>query len=139
MMLSPLMRAVALSSLILSLPQSAVAEDPGAILTFGLGGATRPAYFGSDDYEIGPGFDFQLNYLRLGGRNIGSTDPNFEPSGFGLRGAFGFVSERTADDNPELTGLDDIDAAFEVGLGFDYEAPAYRAFVDGETPVFEGD
>ncbi|SPH17077.1 hypothetical protein DEA8626_00591 [Defluviimonas aquaemixtae] len=110
-------------------PHSALAE-PDMVLTFGLGAQVAPGYFGSDDYEVGPGFAFRVNYLRLGGRRFGSPDPYHEPEGLGLRGSFRYVADRTAGEYPELAGLNDVDDALELGIGLGWEQPIYRVFGD---------
>ncbi|ETX15338.1 MltA-interacting MipA [Roseivivax halodurans JCM 10272] len=101
---------------------------PGLVFTLRGGVATSPEYFGSDDYELGPDLGFSLNYLRFGGRDFGNPDPWAERRGFGLRGSFRYIGERDSDD--ELDGLDDIDAAYEVGFGLGYTAEYYSVFAD---------
>jgi outer membrane scaffolding protein for murein synthesis (MipA/OmpV family) len=100
-------------------PLSAVAQDPpGASVTIGLGAGIAPDYFGAGTTGIGPAGAFSVQGLVLpGGFGIGSESALPTDPGFGLRGAFRFVSSREASDNAELQGLEDIDAAVELGLG----------------------
>lgn len=98
-------------------------------LRAGVGGA--PSYFGAKDLTAGPDFSFSLNYLALpGGRSIGSTDPKAVSYGFGLRGAFRYIAKRSAKDDPELTGLKDVKASAELGLGIGYTQRNFEAYVD---------
>ena len=105
--------------------------SPDLIFTLRGGVAMAPDYFGSDEYTAGPDVGFRFGYLRLpGGRTFGSADPSEPRYGLGLRGSFRYVDERSSDDNPELDGLDDIDATVELGLGIGYQSYAFDAFAD---------
>src|SRR5690606_4300256 len=100
-------------------------------MTIGLGASVGPSYFGSDDYDVGPWGTVRFDYLRLpGGLSWGSANSIGVRHGFGLRGSFNYVGSRRAGDHSELKGLDDVDAAYEVGLGIGYEARDWRAFTD---------
>jgi MipA family protein len=111
---------VSLASLLLAfapLPIRAQ-ELPGASVTIGLGAGLAPDYFGAGTTGIGPAGAFSVQGLVLpGGFGIGSESALPTDPGFGLRGAFRFVSSRKASDNGELRGLEDIDTAIELGLG----------------------
>jgi MipA family protein len=111
---------LSLASLLLAfapLPTKAQ-EVPGASVTIGLGAELAPDYFGAGTTGIGPAGAFSIQGLVLpGGFGIGSESALPTDPGFGLRGAFRFVSSRKASDNGELKGLEDIDAAMELGLG----------------------
>lgn len=117
-----------LAAALVALVPAAAAAQSGAEFTLGLGAALAPGYFGSDDYEIGPTGDLSLDYLRLGGLSLGSPGPAQAREGFSVGGSFRLIGSRAAADHPELTGLNDIDAAVELGLGLAYEGPGYRAF-----------
>lgn len=110
------------------------AAEPALIdsrMTIGLGASVGPSYFGSDDYDVGPWGTVRFDYLRLpGGLSWGSANSIGVRHGFGLRGSFNYVGSRRAGDHSELKGLDDVDAAYEVGLGIGYEARDWRAFTD---------
>lgn len=96
-----------------------------------LGAQTRPAYFGSDEMVAAPDFALHFDYARLKGfGEYGSTDENVRPRAFGLRGSLRFIGERSADDYEELKGLEDIDAALELGLGLIYRQKNFEAFGD---------
>ncbi|TKA97870.1 MipA/OmpV family protein [Cereibacter changlensis] len=102
----------------------------GLAFTLRGGAAMGPAYFGSDDYEARPDLAFSLNALRLGGFALGSNDPAALREGFGLRGSLRYIGERSSDDHDELTGLEDVERALELGLGMSYAARNYELFAD---------
>lgn len=110
----------------------ALAQDGAAIKgTLGAGANFTPDYFGAEDYSFGPSALARLDYLRLpGGVEIGSSDSLGFLTGFGPRFSFDYIGARNASDNPELRGLENIDAALELGLGLGYEAEYWRAFGD---------
>ncbi len=109
---------------------------PDLIFTLGGGVGVEPTYFGSDSYEAVPAFSFSVDYLRLpGGRSIGSTDPNYIPTGLGLRPSFRIIKERSATDHAELTGLNDIDLSVELGLGVAYRQENFEVFADARYGV----
>ncbi|SEW22486.1 Outer membrane scaffolding protein for murein synthesis, MipA/OmpV family [Cognatiyoonia koreensis] len=92
--------------------------DSGNELSFdlGLGAQSGPAYFGSDETVIGPTGSFALDRFAFGSVVIGDGDPN----GIGFKGGFRYIGERSGDDYDELLGLNDIDAALELGGGITY-------------------
>ena len=113
----------------------APAPEPAArpVLVFSLRGglAGNPAYFGSDEMELGPDLGFKFHFLRLpGGREFGNPDPWEDSLGFDVHGSFGFIGERDPNDHDELAGLDKVDAAVELGLGIGYTARNFSAFAD---------
>lgn len=106
---------------------------PAPALVFKLRGGVglAPAYFGAKDLKAGPDFAFSLEYLRLpGGRSIGNADPNAVSYGFAPRGSFRYIAKRSAADHAELTGLNDIKASAEIGLGLGYSQRNFEAFAD---------
>ncbi|WGH79731.1 MipA/OmpV family protein [Jannaschia ovalis] len=105
-------------------------QGTGPALGFTLRGgvASTPEYFGAPSNELGPDIGFELNYLRFGNFTIGNPDPLFRPQGFGVTGSFRYIGERDDADSPELAGLNDIDAALELGLGLQYAADNYQVF-----------
>lgn len=111
-------------------PAAATAQDsPSASFILGAGVAVTPDYPGSSDHSIGPSGSFALRELVLpGGFGIGSASARPVDPGFGLRGAFRYIGSRKASDNAELTGLENVDATFEVGLGLVYVADFWRVF-----------
>ena len=106
------------------------AAEPDLIFTLRGGISAVPEYFGSNDYQIGPDAAVSLNFLSLGGRSFGSSDPGDPRYGFGLRGSFRYVPERDVSDFDELTGLRDVDSTVELGLGVQYTARSFEAFAD---------
>ena len=110
-------------------PLAATAQD-GLSFTLGLGGQVAPSYFGADSYSIGPTGALSVQRFSFGSLQFGSSDPNAEKLGFGLRGAFRVVGARKASDHVELTGLTDLKTSVELGMGLGYEAPQWRAFAD---------
>jgi len=112
------------------------AERPnGAIFTV-LGAAkVQPEYFGSDDFTVSPSGAFRLQYLKLGALEIGSTDPNVRPTGFGPHVSFRAIPRRSASESPELTGLDSVDFSIELGGGLAYRTQNFEAFLDARYGV----
>ncbi|MEL6549608.1 MAG: MipA/OmpV family protein [Pseudomonadota bacterium] len=108
---------------------SAQAETSLAF-SLGVGAQVQQDYFGSEDYSVGPTGSFSPQYLRLGTLEFGNQDPNVETFGFFPRGSFRFIGERSADDNSELTGLEDIDLSVELGGGVGFRGEAFQAFAD---------
>lgn len=90
-------------------------------VTLRAGIAAQPEYFGSDQYRLGP--DIGLSNFRL---RLGQPDA----SGFSVAGSFRYIPGRSSDDFPELSGLDDVDDAVELGFGIRYAAPSVEAFAD---------
>jgi len=115
----------------ISVDAASAQDTPSARLTLGLGASVGPNYFGSDDYDVGPWGTVRFDYVRLpGGLTWGSAQAIGVREGFGLRGSARYVGSRKGSDNPELRGLDTVDAALELGFGVGYEARDWRAFTD---------
>ena len=108
-----------IAGVLLVIPMPARAQElPGASVTIGLGAEIAPDYFGAGTTGIGPAGAFSIQGLVLpGGFGIGSDSVLPTDPGFGLRGAFRFVSSRKAVRQRGVKGLEDIDAAVELGLG----------------------
>lgn len=106
-----------LSAVVLSvLATGAAAQDRVLQFELGAGVQSSPSYFGSDEVETGGTGSFGFERLVFGGLSLGGGDPN----GIGFKGGFRYISERTADDDAELAGLADVDAALELGGGVTY-------------------
>lgn len=122
-----MIRNIIVTSLLVSLPLAASAQDNanGIEFRFGLGPSFAPGYFGDEDLDPGVSPKFQLEAFRLGGISIGGGDANY---GLGYGGSFRFVGARDADDFSELEGLDDIDPSLEIGGGLEFTAPDYELF-----------
>ncbi len=116
-------------------------QGAGTAIGFTLRGGveTRPDYFGAESGEAGPAFGGTLNYLRLGGFTFGDPDPLFVPEGVGVNASFRYIGEREAEENPELTGLDDVDATLELGAGLSYATGDLRVFGDVRYGFFGHD
>lgn len=102
---------------------------PQLMFTLRGGVASTPEYFGSDDNAIGADLGFSFNYLALrSGRTFGNPDPWADSMGLTFGGSFRFIEERKTDDFAELAGLDDIDAAVELGVSLRYGTQNFAAF-----------
>ncbi len=102
------------------------ANGEDIVLEFGGGGKVRPAYEGADDYTVQPWPVVELHFLRL--PFLGSIGGEPE-SGFSFAPSFRVVPDRDDDDHPELTGLDDIDLAVELGGTLSYRMGMLRPLV----------
>jgi outer membrane protein len=106
------------------------ARTPGLMFTLRGGVASGPAYFGADKTDIGPDIGFSLDYLRLpGGYDIGDPDPSAIKLGFAPFASLNFIAKRSAVDYPELAGLPDIKASFELGAGLGYTHNNFEAYI----------
>lgn len=102
---------------------------PDIVVTLRAGVQVSPAYFGSDDYQLGPDLAARFDYVRFpGGFEYGSSRAVGFRSGWGLQGSVRYIGERDSDD--EISGLDDVPWSFEAGLGVGYEQRNWRAFAD---------
>lgn len=117
---------LALVALATAAPAAAQEESLDFALTGGVG--VGPAYPGSDDYEVGPDVGFTFGALNLGPIDAGNGTWERSAPGFALGGAFRFIGERDSGDHAELAGLDDIDAAVELGLSLTYRQPYWQVF-----------
>lgn len=124
------MRLFVIASL-LGLPVAALAQDgtPDLRFTAGAGVSVSPEYFGSSDYSAGPTGSFRLGYAQIGPFSFGRLD-GAETRGLSYGAAFRFVPERSADEFPELEGLDPIDATAEVGGSVSYQAEYATLFAE---------
>ncbi len=110
----------------------ATAADVALRFELGAGIGTSPAYEGSDEYTVGPkvgGSISRLNYWFL---NIDRGDG----LGFGIGPSIRVLAERDDADYARLTGIDDVDAAFELGVRMSYrweQAEIFGALRGGVT------
>lgn len=115
---------LALAVLMTPLAQSAAAQDFLAGRTFsadlGLGVAVGPSYPGSDEARTSP----WLIWRNAGFGEGASADRQ----GLSFSPSLGREGEREADDDADLAGLDDIDAAYELGLKASYGMGPIGAF-----------
>ncbi len=95
------------------------ASGEDIVLEVGGGPQVLPAYEGADQYIVRPWPSFTLKYLRVPGLGTfgGSTR-----EGFNFSPSFRFVRKRDASEYSDLTGLNDVDWAIEVGgtIGYRY-------------------
>ena len=104
-------------------------RPPTSSMTLRAGVQVSPAYFGSDDYELGPDLAARFDYVRFpGGFEYGSSRTVGFRTGWGIQGSFRYIGEREGDD--EIEGLDDVPWSAEAGLGVGYEQRNWRAFTD---------
>ncbi len=126
--LRPILLAAAAVVALLGAAPAQAQQTLGSTITLGAGVGAEPRYFGSDDYEVRPKALFRVESFNLGGLTFGSPDrPVYEP-GFRLGGSFRYIPSRKAADNPELAGLPDVDATFEIGLGASHVTETWRLF-----------
>ena len=97
------------------------------VLEIGAGGAMRPAYEGAKGYKFNPTGFFTLHYLWLPG--IGDVKKERADEGFSIGPSFRYVYKRDSDDHPELRGLGNIDAAFELGGRIAYQWSLFRPWL----------
>ncbi|MCT8159797.1 MipA/OmpV family protein [Pseudoruegeria sp. SHC-113] len=112
------------------------AENPDFVFTLRLGAQAQSAYFGSDDIEWGPDAGFRFDFIRFpNGFEYGSGRAVGFREGLGLRGSVRYIPMRNTSDHAELTGLEDVDWAWEAGFGVGWEQRNYRLFADARYGV----
>ncbi len=90
-----------------------------------------PEYLGSDEYSVVPDLGFRFHSLRLSdGLDFGDSDAWNDFRGFDVHGSFDYIGERDSSEYDGLRGMDDIDAAVELGIGVGYTAENYRTYAD---------
>lgn len=97
------------------------------VVEIGAGGSARPAYEGAKGYEYNPTGFFTLHYLWLPG--IGDVKKERADEGFSIGPSFRYVYKRDSNDHPELRGLGNIDAAFELGGRIAYQSSIFRPWL----------
>lgn len=110
---------------------AAVAQDDsqtaGISFELGVGGVIAPSFEGSGSYAVSPYPLIGFEYLRLpNGFTIGGGDGQ----GFSARPSFQWRGERTSQDYAALAGLNDVDAALELGTRISYTAGFVRVHGD---------
>ncbi len=109
-----------------TLTTRAPARDYDVVLEIGGGAAWRPAYEGASTYQISPFPAIALHYLWLPG--LGEVKGYGRPrDGFSFGPSFRYVRARNSGDYSELTGLQNVDAAYEIGGRVAYRFGALRA------------
>jgi outer membrane protein len=97
------------------------------VMEIGAGGAMKPAYEGSKDFEFNPTGLVTVHYLWLPGFGV-LKNGRMNKEGFSFGPSVRYVSKRTSGDHAELIGLNDIDAAFELGGKFSYTFGMFRTW-----------
>jgi len=106
-------------------------RTPDVVMTLRAGVSVSPAYFGSDDYQVGPDLAARFDFVRFpGGFEYGSSQAVGFRSGWGLQGSFRYLGERDSDEHDQIEGLDNVPWAAEAGLGVGYEQRNWRVFTD---------
>lgn len=116
--------SIAAAAALACLPLATAAQDRALAFELGLGASVSPAYEGSDEYVTGPTGTAGLSLLRFGALNIEPGDG----LGFGISPSFRYLGERDDDDHSRLTGIDDVDAAVELGAQVSYRWPGAEVF-----------
>lgn len=88
-------------------------------LDAGLGMSYSPEYMGSGDNDASPWFIL---------KNITLGTPEGEKQGFSITPSLRYMGERDSGDYDRLTGLDNIDAAGEVGLRLNYVTGPFSSY-----------
>jgi outer membrane protein len=120
-----LMRTLTTAALILA-PAFAAAQESGNELSFrvGVGPKLAPGYFGDADQDLGPGFKFSIDTVRVGPV---SRSPG-EATGLGFGPSIRYIGERNAEDFGELVGMGTIDQSLEIGGRVKFATPMFEAF-----------
>ncbi|HVG50329.1 MAG TPA: MipA/OmpV family protein [Xanthobacteraceae bacterium] len=99
------------------------------ILEIGGGAAMRPAYEGAKDFKYNPIGLFTLHYLWLPGYGNVKTERDRAREGFIFAPSVRYIYKRDTDDHPELRGLNDVSASYEVGGKFGYQWNIFQPWV----------
>lgn len=97
------------------------------VMEVGAGGQVRPAYEGAKAYEFGPTGFVTLHQLWLPW--FGSVKDGRPKEGWSFGPSFRYLSGRESSEYAQLRGLNDIDAAFEVGAKVSYTFGMFRPSV----------
>lgn len=129
--------SVVLASILLaSVSTAAIAQEKltteqagnrDVVFDLGIGAKVQPKFASSSDYIILPYPLFAISYLRLPGIGEVVSGPK---KAFSIYPSINFVGSRSSDDASYLTGMDDVDFAFELGPGVAYRYGMVRGFVE---------
>lgn len=111
-------RLLAIALLAMPLATAAAAQDFSVDL--GLGVTGKPVYPGAEDAEATPWLIWRN--ARFGAAGEG------DKQGFSVSPSFNIVGERKAEDDAALTGMKDIDRAYELGAKVSYGAGPVTAY-----------
>lgn len=110
----------------------AISQDTGTgpALGFTLRGGVSyaPDYFGSENASASFAPGFGIGYIRLGGIELGSPDFGAPKEGFRILPSVRVIKDRKSADYEELSGLEDIDTAVELGISLGYRTANWEAF-----------
>ena len=96
------------------------------VLEVGAGAAWRPAYEGASQYQVSPFPVVTVHYLWLPG--LGEVKRHMGPrDGFSVGPSFRYVRARNSGDYNELSGLQNVDPAYEIGGRVAYTFGTLRA------------
>ncbi len=95
-------------------------------IDLGIGALVKPRYASADSYLVSPFPLISVGRFYLPG--LGQVVDGRRKSGVFFYPSFGFVGERSAKDNADLTGTNTVDWAFELGLGGGYRTQNFRVF-----------
>lgn len=121
--------AAATATLAMATAMPALAQDysgsaaPGIEGEIGIGVSVTPRYEGSSDFVVNPLPLIRIDRLTFSnGFQIGGG----AGTGFSVGPSFNIRAPREAADTPALTGLADVDRAYEVGIEARYVATGMR-------------
>lgn len=104
------------------------AQERSFNFALGLGLSVDRSFPGADSYQTSVSPRFSFGNLTWGNVDIGNGIGEIPDNGLSVGGALRIVGSRDVADNPELAGLDDIDAAVELGLRLNFQQTNWRAF-----------
>lgn len=93
-------------------------ESVDLVIELGAGGRVAPSFEGSDDYLVSPFPIISVEYLNIPGVFTTGGGPR---GGLSFGPSFGYSGERSEEEFDGLTGLDPVDATYELGLRVGYE------------------
>lgn len=103
--------------------QAQDAGGPGISFELGAAGKVAPRYFGASKLVLSPVPLFRLKRLELpNGFAIGGGSDE----GFSLSPSIDVIGKRSITNSPELTGLNTIDTAVELGVKAQYQTGNFR-------------
>ena len=103
--------------------QAQDAGGPGISFELGAAGKVAPRYFGASKLVLSPVPLFRLKRLDLpNGFTIGGGSDE----GFSLSPSIDVIGKRSITNSPELTGLNTIDTAVELGVKAQYQTGNFR-------------
>ncbi|MEH6646967.1 MipA/OmpV family protein [Sulfitobacter sp.] len=119
---------VTVSALALGTALPVMAQDRSFNFALGLGVGAAPEYMGSDSTVAVAAPTFTFGSLKWGAIDTGNGVRGIPDNGVSLNAAFRVLGDRTAEDSPELAGLEDIDIAVELGFGLAFQQTNWMAF-----------